>query len=809
MAALDAETLVTENKPPAPAKIRDRKAARLFTPQTFRLLIFVVVAGLILALLPGFVRSNKLPLPLLNNLQNPVRLDQFYPTESNGRDTFRWTAASAKIYLPEVLALQKITFEVAAAYPEGSPRPRLHLRYNNEEIANQLIETGWTQVIATFPSGLEAATGPLELVIENALAPRKGDNRELGVAVRSVDLEVSRVAPFGLVLVTLALGVGLLLAGRWVGFGARHTVMVSLGSMLLLTLYYQFDRFYSSMLVGWVALVVGLATFIGLYPRAFFPPVQNKNQAGRWYALNGGGWSLNLKGPGFGSSDSNRFGSNTQEKAIATSGPIGQIATTIPAAGENSSPKSLVWSYSKIVALVLPLLVVGLVFFEYGRVLDFGFFWDDYHIARPWPLGEVAGTFAGPWDALGLEPPYYRPLTVTSFALDWALYGFEPRGYHLTNLLFYSLAALLIYFLLRKLDLGWTAALSGALFFVISPPNVASAAWISQRSDALVAIFMLTGLIAFVTFCRTSKIYWLGLANTALVLALCCKEIAVALPFLYVLYWWFDGNNAWGRIFGCWKRLALVFGPAFVTLGLYLAWRALVLPAAVPDPDPAKRVNLETLWSGYHSAVYQSFYGLNNWLTEQAAPWLTLTLLVVMALVLLVGRKAEILVSLKRLGLFKRVGRMQLAPTNNESARGFGASDWRVLFFGLGWLLITCGPLAFLGASYSVTARVLFLPEIGYAIIAAALVALLVRFVGYSRGGWRFWPGLALLIFLLVAPYTPLHTANQRAQKDYAPGSFNTLRWDEWVYNNPAWKAKIPEQHYKAIEQKLREAGRI
>jgi hypothetical protein len=709
MAMLGAEKRATggEILETAGLKVARKKQNR----SLWRLLPLVALLALVSALGPGLVRSTHLPLPVLNNLQNPVRLEGFYPTEANTTGTYRWSEPQAKIFLPEPLTPQKITLDVSAAYPENTLHPRLHLYYNSQEIGNWAVAGNWTRLEATFPATPALVAAPLELVVENPLPPRNGDNRALGVAIRAVDLEVSRVSAPGVILSNLALGIILLLVASWLGFGMWQSLIISAGPVLLLSLYWQLDRFYVAGLVGFMVLLAGLSTLVALRPYAFFPAV--KPSSGYWYLLNGGFWR-----------------------------PL-----TLPAL------------FARVLELLPPLLICGAVFFEYGRALDYGFFWDDYHIARPWTTGEVAGTFAGSWDSLGLEPAYFRPLTVVSFALDWLFYGYEPRGYHLTNLLLFAVTALLLYALLRRLKLNWLVALGGALLFVLLPSNVATADWISQRSDSLSACFMLAGLLAFSFFWQSFKIRWLVLANLGLLLALGCKEIAVILPGLFWLYAWLSGIKR------AWKGWLKALGPSCGLLALYLGWRGLVLPAgnAVKPPTP------DVLWSGYTGAVYQGFYGLDNWLSEKAAPWLTLLLLALTGLLLL--------------------------------KRG---QYWRKLSFGLGWLLVACAPLALLATSYSVTARVLFLPEIGYAIGAAALLDLILRLTAYSRGGWRFWPSLALFAFLLLAPYNPLHLANQRAQKDYAPNSFNTLRWDRWIYENPAWKDKIPERHFKTIEDKLK-----
>lgn len=143
-----------------------------------------------------------------------------------------------------------------------------------------------------------------------------------------------------------------------------------------------------------------------------------------------------------------------------------------------------------------PVLIALFVFALFARTMHFGLYLDDHHHARPWILSEVLGTFRGPFDPLGIEPPYFRPLVVVTFAIDWNIWGFNAWGYHLTNVLLHTIAALCLYFFLRRINVSWFAAFTGALFFASIPANAATAIYISERSDAMVAIFSLCGLLS-------------------------------------------------------------------------------------------------------------------------------------------------------------------------------------------------------------------------------------------------------------------------------------------------------------------------
>jgi hypothetical protein len=288
---------------------------------------------------------------------------------------------------------------------------------------------------------------------------------------------------------------------------------------------------------------------------------------------------------------------------------------------------------------VLPLLALAvLVGLVYSRVFGYELFYDDYHVVRPWELGEVLGTFAGTWDPLRLEPVYFRPITVVSFYLDWLIWQFNPFGYHLTNWVLHLVATILVYALLLRLRLGWLAALAGASLFAVLPFNAVTATWISQRSDALALIGILGGLWFFITVIYAlPPIGTIGIYDWKYIFACLCflfalgaKEIAVVFPALCLLYlpvavsrsaipFPFKREGG-GKSKNPHYILRLVVYTAipFGIVGLYLVYRSLVLPADLPRES---RTGLEVLWQGYSQVVSESFYGFGENFNPAGAGW--------------------------------------------------------------------------------------------------------------------------------------------------------------------------------------------
>ena len=446
------------------------------------------------------------------------------------------------------------------------------------------------------------------------------------------------------------------------------------------------------------------------------------------------------------------------------------------------SPSFLKW--------LAPVLLLGFLWLVYGRALGYGFYWDDNHLSRPWTWQQVAGVFAGRFDPLEIEPPYFRPLVSVSFALSWQIFGYVPWGYHLTNILGQGVVGWLVYLVARRIGFGWWEGWATAFLFVVIPGNAATAVYIANRGDALLAIFGLLAVLSLDRYWRVRRVGWLVAMNGCLALALCSKEMALSLPVLLVWYGLLVGwvrvaetrpvekprslfqrlafrvGYAWERLdLGVsWKRWLGVFGPPVVVVGFYLAYRAMILPKAEPYKEGG------TVVYGYFSAVYQALKGG----PYSPAPWLLGLLMLPLGLAIF---------------------------TQRESVK------WRYFFFGLGWMLVACGPLALLLGN--IEPRLLYLAMVGYAVAVVALFSMGLDTLRSFKGSRIFWAGVGVVLVFGVIYGAVDYRLNRDAQESYAPYSDNTLLHDEEVYNDPVLRAKYPAVNVKVMEEKLRETGRI
>ena len=209
--------------------------------------------------------------------------------------------------------------------------------------------------------------------------------------------------------------------------------------------------------------------------------------------------------------------------------------------------------------LIITLIVVA--GFIYSFNLNNPLFWDDDDwIINNSFVHDVSWSNVKFWlthntlAGVGLKSNYYRPFLFFTFAANYMAAGIKPLVYHLTSNFIHIFNGILVFWLFRTVlksrsDLESSkrsdlVAFLTALFFLVHPLQTEAITYISGRGDALVAMFMLLGLLFFYKselttsdVPRTSDVkisansYRL-LAISSLVLALLSRETGIIFPVL-------------------------------------------------------------------------------------------------------------------------------------------------------------------------------------------------------------------------------------------------------------------------------------
>jgi len=239
----------------------------------------------------------------------------------------------------------------------------------------------------------------------------------------------------------------------------------------------------------------------------------------------------------------------------------------------------------------------------FSPALQYGFIlWDDDRNFLTNPGYRGLGWAQVRWAFTNTLMGHWIPATWLTFSVDHALWGMNAAGYHGTNIVLHAAAAVLVYFLARRLlALGLTAASPraialgacvAALFFAVHPLRVESVAWVTERRDELSGLFYLLTVLTYLKACDAAdagRTRWRVVSIGVYALGLLSKSMIMSLPLaLLVLdvYPLRRARGAWQQILlEKLPYLVLAIAAAVVSV---LAVSRLGLTSASAYPPPAR-----------------------------------------------------------------------------------------------------------------------------------------------------------------------------------------------------------------------------
>lgn len=230
-------------------------------------------------------------------------------------------------------------------------------------------------------------------------------------------------------------------------------------------------------------------------------------------------------------------------------------------------PSGVPYAAAAVASLVL--------IWAYSPVMHTGFLFDDTNqrFARP-EASDPLRAWIGP----------VRPVLMFSYWLNVQISSQDTFSYHLVNLAIHAIAAILVFFVIRRLmewagtdpsSRAWMAGF-GALLFLFHPLQTESVAYIAGRSEALSGMCAAASIALFV-YRRSEAISWteVPLVLLAFGAALLSKEQAVVVPAVLLLtdYWWTPGFSFKGIVRN-WKLYALMAAGGLA--GVALFWKMIL-----------------------------------------------------------------------------------------------------------------------------------------------------------------------------------------------------------------------------------------
>jgi hypothetical protein len=210
------------------------------------------------------------------------------------------------------------------------------------------------------------------------------------------------------------------------------------------------------------------------------------------------------------------------------------------------------------------LLLILCALLAYWPAVHGGFVWEDVQNVSDNPLIKAADGLRQFW--FTTEFTDYYALSNTSLWLEWRLWGNRPSGYHVSSILLHALNSILLWRLLRRLNVpgAWWAGMA----FALHPVNVMSVAWISERTNLLALFFGLLTVRAYLRWDDSRRRGWYATALISFALALLSKTAIAPLPFVLVLLMRWRHRRIETRH---WLEAAPFLGMALV-LGLVTIW---------------------------------------------------------------------------------------------------------------------------------------------------------------------------------------------------------------------------------------------
>ncbi len=129
----------------------------------------------------------------------------------------------------------------------------------------------------------------------------------------------------------------------------------------------------------------------------------------------------------------------------------------------------------------------------------------------------------------------YIPLNFLSLAIDRQIWGPNPWGFHFTNLAFHVANAIVIFFLLLRLQESRGIAAAASLLWLLHPVQVESVAWISERKNVLSTLFFVLAFLEWLRFSERPTPWRYVLVLLFYLSALVSKVNTIVLPVLFLV----------------------------------------------------------------------------------------------------------------------------------------------------------------------------------------------------------------------------------------------------------------------------------
>ncbi len=174
----------------------------------------------------------------------------------------------------------------------------------------------------------------------------------------------------------------------------------------------------------------------------------------------------------------------------------------------------------------------------------------------------------------------YQPVRMLSYAIDYHFWKLNPMGYRITNILFYMLTCIMVFFTLQILSSHlreraspgshYRVAFFGSLLFAAHPVHVEAVTWLAARKEVLQGFFFFGAFYLYLKAREEGgrrRLIYLGMVLFSLLLAILSKPSAVVFPGVVLVYEVSRAKERWHDFV---KQHWIFFAIAFLLSALFI-----------------------------------------------------------------------------------------------------------------------------------------------------------------------------------------------------------------------------------------------
>jgi tetratricopeptide (TPR) repeat protein len=150
------------------------------------------------------------------------------------------------------------------------------------------------------------------------------------------------------------------------------------------------------------------------------------------------------------------------------------------------------------------------------------------------------------WAFTALNMVNWIPLTWLSHAVNYQFFGADPAGHHVVNVVLHILAAVLLFWTLKRATGFLGRSFMVAALFALHPINVEPVVWVAELKTMLSMIFLVLALAAYRWYASKPGIARYCLVALLYSCGLMAKSQILMLPVLLLLWDYWPLQRMWG-----------------------------------------------------------------------------------------------------------------------------------------------------------------------------------------------------------------------------------------------------------------------